>query len=124
MIGEIRKALTPFFDSKTHQKSMKSRPVLILAKADSGDFTVLPVSRVTRSENIDPHYDVKVDPMVYPDLNLRDVSYVRTHKQTTIHIAEIGDKIGDMKISYEDLYLEVLALREEYSAEVTHQALS
>ena len=123
MIGEIRKALTPFYDSKAQRKSIKSRPVLILAKADSSDFTVLPVSRVTKSENIDPHYDVKVDPAEYPDLNLQYISYIRTHKQMTIHVAEIGDKIGDMKISYEDLYLEVLARREEYSAEVTRQAL-
>ena len=123
MIGEIRKAITPFYDSLHNRQNFKVRPVLVLAKADSGDYTVLPVSRVTRRENLHPVYDVEVDPAVYPSLNLKAVSYIRTHKQTTIHVAEIGDVIGDLKNSYEDLYLEVLSKREQYSSEVASQAL-
>lgn len=102
---------------------MKSRPGLIIAKADSDDFVILPVSRVTDSRRIDPEYDVRVDPGIYPGLNLNAVSYVRTHKQTVVHRAEIGDLISDMKLTYEDLYLEVITKQSQFSEEVTKQAI-
>ena len=102
---------------------MKSRPGLIIAKADSDDFVILPVSRVTDSRRIDPEYDVRVDPGTYPGLNLNAVSYVRTHKQTVVHRAEIGDLISDMKLTYEDLYLEVITKQSQFSEEVTKQAI-
>ena len=123
MIGEIRKVLTPFYNARTHRLDIKSRPGLIIAQADSEDYVVLPVSRVTDSRKIDSVYDIKVDPAVYPVLSLTSVSYVRTHKQTVVHKAEIGDKISDMKSSCEDLYLEVLAKRAQFSEEITNQAM-
>lgn len=123
MIGEIRKVITPFYDRRTRRMSMKSRPGLIIAQADSDDFIILPVSTVSDQRRIDPNYDVKVDPAVYPMLSLNCVSYVRTHKQTVIHLAEIGDKISNMKTDYEDLFLEVLAKRDQFSAEITNQAI-
>lgn len=123
MIGEIRKVLTPFYNSRAHRLDVKSRPGLIIAQADSEDYIVLPVSRVTDSRKIDPVYDIRVDPAVYTVLNLTSVSYVRTHKQTVVHKAEIGNQISDMKSSCEDLYLEVLAKRAQFSEEITNQAM-
>ena len=122
-IGEIRKTITPFYDNVQGRMSTKSRPALVIAQADSDDYVVLPVSRITRQNNRDATYDVKVDPADYPLLNLNAVSYVRTHKQTVIHRAEIGDLIGDLKSNYEDLYLLILELRERFSKEITNQAL-
>lgn len=123
MIGEIRKTLTPYYDRKLRQMKIKSRPGLVIASADAGDYVVLPVSKVSDQRRIDPDYDIRVDPAAYPKLNLLCVSYVRTHKQTTIHCAEIGDKISDMRSEYEDLYLAILEKREEFSKEITRQAL-
>lgn len=123
MIGEIRKVLTPFYNNKTHRKEIKSRPGLIIAKADSEDFVFLPISKVSDYRRIDPDYDIKIDPAAYPVLNLNYVSYVRTHKQAVIHLASIGDKISDMKSDCEDLYLEVLAKRAQFSEEITNQAM-
>lgn len=123
MIGEIRKTLTPYYDRRSRQMKIKSRPGLVIAAADAGDYVVLPVSKVSDQRRIDPDYDIKVDPAVYPKLSLACVSYVRTHKQTTIHSAEIGDRISDMRAEYEDLYLDILNKREEFSKEITRQAL-
>jgi len=123
LIGEIRKILLPFYDIKMHRMSVKSRPALVIAKADKEDYVVLPVSRVTRQENRDPVYDIPVDPQAFPLLGLTACSYVRTHKQTIAHIREISDKIGDMKTDYEELYLSILQKREEFSAEITRQAI-
>lgn len=123
MIGEIRKLLTPFYNQRTHGMDMKTRPGLIIAKADSEDYVVLPISKISDSRRIDPVYDIKIDPAAYPMLSLNCVSYVRTHKQTVIHLAEIGDCISNMKTNYEDLFLEVLTKRDQFSAEVTNQAI-
>lgn len=121
--GEIRKILTPFYDSATHQKSVKSRPALVIARADFADTVVLPISSVSRRENLHPVYDIEIDPSVYPKLNLRKVSYVRTHKQTVIHSAEISDVISSIKDEYPELYLDILQKREMFSQDVTNQAL-
>lgn len=122
MIGEIRKTLTPFYDKKAHQNAFKARPALVIAKADNKDYVILPVSRVTKAENRDPVYDIPVDPAIYPELNLTSMSYIRTHKQTIVHIAELGDKIGDLKNNYPDLYDVVLTKREDFSVEISRQA--
>lgn len=125
MIGEIRKFRTQFYDIANHRQSFKVRPGLIIAAADSEDYVVLPVSKISDVRRRDPEYDVPIVPAQYPKLNLSSafVSYVRTHKQTVIHVAQIGDKISDAKEEYEDLYLNILEKRAKFSEEITKQAL-
>lgn len=123
MIGEIRKALTPFYDLRAQRMSFKSRPALLIAKADDFDYVALPVSSITRRENLNPTYDIEIDPAAYPNLNLRAVSYARTHKQTIVNAREIGGLISNMAKEYPDLYLSILEKREEFSKEVSKQAL-
>nr|DAN02350.1 MAG TPA: endoribonuclease [Caudoviricetes sp.] len=123
MIGEIRKIITSYFDIMQEKKLFKFRPALIIAKADANDYIVLPISRVTRKENLHPVYDIKIEPSRFPKLNLSSVSYVRTHKQTVVHIAEISTLYGSIKDCYEELYLEILEKREQFSQEITNQAL-
>ena len=124
MIGTIRKVSTPFYDVHAGQMRYKSRPGLIIAKADNSDYVVLPVSRVTRSENINPTYDIKIVPAEFPLSNLREKSYVRTHKQTTVNEAQILGEISDLKNTYEDLYLEILQKREEFNRIITDMAIA
>ena len=50
--------------------SFKKRPVLIVGKADDTDYIVLPISRVTKRENLDEYYDVLLNPDAVPKLNL------------------------------------------------------
>lgn len=123
MIGKIYKARTPFYDRQTHQTLYKARPALVLAKADADDYVVLPVSSISIKVNIDPVYDVEIDPAQYPKLNLKKVSYVRTHKQTIVHRADLHDEISDLKAEYEELYLKILEKRETFSDSITQQAL-
>ncbi len=123
MIGEIRKIITSFYDLKNNKMSFKSRPALIIAKADKKDYVVLPISTITIKDNLVLEYDIEIEPTKYPKLNLQKISYVRTHKQTIIHSAEIGDFIGDMKNNYEELFLEILEKREKFSKSITNQAL-
>lgn len=123
MIGEIRGILTPYYDLVQNKHSFKKRPALIIAQADASDYVVLPISRVTRKQNLDIVYDVLVDPAVYPLLNLTAISYIRTHKQTIVHFSEIGKIYGDLKSNYEELYIEILEKRELFSKLITDQAL-
>ncbi len=123
MIGEVWTALTPYFDVTLGKKSFKGRPILIVAKADAQDYVVLPISKISRQENVDPIYDIKIEPATYPATGLSYTSYIRTHKQTIIHAGEIGSKKGELKGPYEDLFLEVLAKREQFSDEITRQAI-
>ena len=51
------------------------------------------------------------------------VNYVRTHKVTTVHRAAIGYRLGDMKTSYLDLYLDVLAKFEDFNENLLINAL-
>lgn len=122
-IGEIRKTFTPYYDKVLKKQSIKSRPALIVGMADSSDYVVLPVSRVSIRSNLDPDYDIEVNPAKYPLLCLNAVSYIRTHKQTVIHAAEIGGAIGNLRNSYEDLYLTVIEKRDTFNRLLTNQAL-
>lgn len=123
MIGKLCKASTPFYDNVRKSMSYKNRPALILAKADADDYVILPVSSITRKQNIDPVYDIAIDPSMYPRLNLTKTSYVRTHKQTIVHRNSLVGVISDMRLEYEDLYLKILEKREQFSKEITEQAL-
>lgn len=123
MIGEIRVTKTPFFDKTNNKQSFKSRPALVIGQADSSDYVVLPVSRVTNPHNIDTTYDVLLDPVVYPALNLKKVSYVRTHKQTVIHDSNIDKLVSNLKMSYEDLYIEILAKMEDFQKTLLEKAV-
>lgn len=115
--------MTPYYDKVAKRQKIKFRPGLVIAAVDAGDYVVLPVSKVSDHRRIDADYDIRVDPAEYPKLNLVCVSYIRTHKQTTIYCANIGDVISDMRAEYGDLYLDILEKREDFSREITRQAL-
>jgi uncharacterized protein YifN (PemK superfamily) len=112
--GSVCISVTPFYDITTRTNGFKKRPVLVLAAADSGDFNVLPISRVTNSRNLDPSYDIQVDPLIYPNLKLTAKSYVRTHKQTVVNKSSLNE-ISNMKNEYPELYTEILDKLEEYN---------
>lgn len=124
MIGQIYSSVTPYYDVRTGRNSFKRRPVLIISGPQNNDYTVLPVSTVSRKENLDRDYDIEVEPSDYPKLNLNHTCYIRTHKQTTVHKASLVRKIADMKLEYEDLYLEILEKCEEFHKSVIDNALS
>lgn len=123
MIGKICKALTPFYDNQKNRMAIKGRPALVIAKADADDYVVLPISSITHKENIDPIYDIKIDPADFPRTKLAKISYVRTHKQTTIHRASLTSPISDLRTEYRELYEEIIQMRAQFSENITEQAL-
>ena len=108
---------------KVSWNSYKKRPVLILAGPRNNDYTVLPISTISNKANLDTDYDIEVKPSQYPLLNLNQVSYIRTHKQTTVHKASLTSEIGNLKNNYEELYLTVLEKLEDYNKQIMDSAL-
>lgn len=123
MIGKIYASVTPFYDSAKQTNSYKKRPVLIIGGPRNNDYTILPISTVTNKVNLDTDYDIEIDPVKYPKLNLNKMCYVRTHKQTTVHKASLTSQIGNMKDEYEDLYLHVMTKLEEFNNLILENAL-
>lgn len=124
MIGKICTSVVPFYDRKTKRMSYKGRPVLVLSDEHEGDYTVLPVSTVKDPACRDLEYDIPVKKSSYPNLNLKQDSYIRTHRQTTVHRGNITSTISDLRSEYEDLYLEVLEKLEQFNSELLSEALS
>ena len=63
LIGHIYSSKFQFYNIKTHQVEFKNRPVLIIGiEKDTGpcDLTVLPLSSVSKKENLLPKYDVEI----------------------------------------------------------------
>ncbi|MDY3744419.1 MAG: type II toxin-antitoxin system PemK/MazF family toxin [Dialister sp.] len=97
-----------YYNTKEHRLAWKSRPILIIGEPRNNDYTVLPVSTISRKENLDAEFDVEIDPAVYSALGLNKVSYVRTHKQLTVHYAKLGHFIGDLRSHYPELFEEIM----------------
>ena len=122
-VGMLCWSIFPYYDRKAQKKAFKKRPVLIIADQTNNDYTVLPVSTIKIKNNVDPEYDMGVDPTKYPKLGLKQFSYIRTHKQTPVHKAEITSVIGDMKSDYEDLWLEIITKMEVWNRKIVDNAL-
>lgn len=123
MIGSIYSSVIPFYDSVKHVNAYKKRPVLIIGGPRNNDYTVLPISTISNKENLDGDYDIEVKPTEFPLLNLNKISYIRTHKQTTVHKASLTTQISNMKDNYESLYLEVLDKLNDFNAKIMDNAL-
>lgn len=122
MIGKAYWATFKYYDISRNKMAFKKRPVLIIGQADARDYVVLPISRVTKKENLDSHYDFKIQVADYPSLSLKATSYIRTHKQAIANEGEFADCIADFKEEYSDAYLSVLALVEEFQKELISKA--
>lgn len=123
MIGKIYWSVFPFYDSRKGCNGFKKRPVLILSGPRNNDYTVLPISSVTKKHNLDPDYVLELDTTKYPKLKLAKNCYIRTHKQTIVHQASLTSQISDLKNDYPDLYLEVISLFEKFEKEVINAAI-
>jgi len=123
VIGKLCTIKTPYYDTTTKAMSFKARPALVIGKADTNEFVILPVSSVTDRSKLDPSYDIKIGPLSQPLLNLAHECYVRTHKQTVAHSASVVKTIGDMKTDYPDLYADVLCKVEEFQSRLIDEAI-
>ena len=123
MIGKIYWSVFPYYNSKTGKRDFKKRPVLVISGPRNNDYTVLPISSVSIKNNLDPEYDVEINPANYPSLGLTKICYIRTHKQSVVHQASLTSKLGDLKEDYQELYLKVLLKLEEFNKDVLNNSL-
>jgi hypothetical protein len=103
--------------------AFKNRPVLIVGKADSSDYVILPISRVTNQSNLDSYYDIAINPGDVPQMNLKQRSYIRAHKQSVVHLGELTKEIVDFRKEYQDIYIDVILKMEEFQKNLIISAL-
>lgn len=126
MIGTVCISAFKYYDSAKHRMAFKGRPVLVIGQADNSDYVVLPISRVTKRENLDAHYDYEMKPQTYAGsaLQLSAVSYVRTHKQSVLNEAEITKQVMNLKQDFPEVYEEIIDLVEEFQKNLITNARS
>ena len=124
MIGTVCISAFKYYDSAKQKMLFKGRPVLVIGRADSSDYVVLPISRVTKRENLDAHYDYEMKPETYARsaLQLSAVSYVRTHKQAVLNEGEITKQIFNLKQEFPEEYAEIIDLVEEFQRNLINNA--
>ncbi|AYW50780.1 hypothetical protein C7H83_10030 [Tetragenococcus halophilus] len=108
LIGQIKTSRFPYYNSKKGKMDFKSRPILIIGvekEVGPCDLTILPVSSITNQKNIIFDYDIKLDINKYPLLSLKNTSYCRTSKVSTVSSHEVGVRtICNLKNTYPDIY--------------------
>ena len=109
MIGKVYLSQVDFYDVRIKAMGRKARPVLIVGGPYENDYIVLPISTISRRENLNPHYDLPISPQERMTLNLTRECFIRTHKQMTVHRAALIKELGDMKQFIPELYLKTLA---------------
>ena len=120
MIGKIVKCLTQYYDARLQRISIKSRPALVLKSPEDDDYVVLPISTIPNRTNVNPVYDIEIDPSKFSRINLTRLSYVRTHRMISIPMQQIDTSIiiGDLKLDYEELFLEIVEKVEQFHNEI------
>lgn len=124
MIGKICISAFKYYDSAKHRMAFKGRPVLIIGQADAGDYVALPISRVTKRENLDEHFDYEMKPEDYAEsaLQLSEVSFIRTHKQAVLNAGDITKEVIDLKAEFPDVFTQVIDLVEEFQKKMISDA--
>lgn len=56
-------------------------------------------------------------------MNLIQRSYIRTHKQSVVHLGELTKEIVDFRNEYEDIYFDVISKMEEFQKNLILNAL-
>lgn len=125
MIGKIYRSITLYYDSRIKKTTTKSRPVLILSTPRNNDYTILPISTITKKQNLDFEYDVELNPDELTNLKLNKISYVRTHKRIYIHSADLdlSKDLGDIKTCYPELYKDIIERMEKYNSVIKEECL-
>lgn len=124
MIGKAYVCTFPFYDMKQGKMSYKNRPVLIIGKADLSDYVVLPISRVTQRHRLVPEYDLEITANLFPRMNMKQTSYIRTHKQQIANSAELSYEIADFRKEYPETFSIVLKKVEQFQSQMLQDARS
>lgn len=123
LIGKAYVSVFKFYNNKTKKMDFKKRPLLIVGKADATDYVVLPISRVTNKNNLNLDYDIPIEPEEFPLMNLKQISYVRTNKSSTVNCCELVKEIIDFRENYPDKYLDIMIKMEEFQKNIIDNAI-
>lgn len=118
MIGKVFLTMIDFYNTKSGRTERKIRPVLIVGGPNENDYTVLPISTITRRENVNCYYDIPVPAQDRAALSLNRECFIRTHKQLTVHQGSLIREIGDMRNDAPDLYIDAICKMDEFQKSI------
>jgi uncharacterized protein YifN (PemK superfamily) len=126
-IGKVYPSYFVYYNAKQKKERIKSRPVLIIAEPigqKDTEYTVLPISTVSRSEFYNQDYDVKLSAKTLTKAAIEKDCYVRTQKRTTIYKSNIDFKkcVVDLKREYPQIYKEILQKMTAFDQMITKTA--
>lgn len=117
-IGKIYPTYMQYFCRIEKRELKKSRPVLIIQEPSALDmeYTVLPISTVSKKQFFHPLFDIPLHPSLYPKLFVNRVCYIRSHKQTLVYRNSIDFKhcFGDLIQDYPCLFEDVIQAMKQY----------
>ncbi|NCE63752.1 hypothetical protein D1159_03955 [Pseudoflavonifractor sp. 524-17] len=114
MIGKIYLTRVDFYNSRTGRTEQKTRPVLSVGGPNEDDYTILPISTISRRENVNYYYDIPISEQARAALSLDRECFIRMHKQMTAHRGSLIREIGDMRSDVPDLYINAIEKMEEF----------
>lgn len=123
MIGKVCLTRVDFYNAGTGRTERKTRLVLVVGGPSEDDYTVLPISTITRRENVNPYYDILISEQDRATLSLQRECFIRTHKQMAAHRGSIIKKIGDMRNDAPDLYIGAIEKMEEFQKNIVNHSI-
>lgn len=123
LVGKICDSTYAYFDKREQKYKYKLRPVLVVGIEKDQlpcDITVLPVSKISRVENLNEEYDYPLTNGNHGLLRLKnDPSYVRVHKISTIHSKDLSFKTDhQLNILYPEAYASIKRKLNDFAAKL------
>ena len=123
LVGKICNSTYSYFDVREQKYKYKLRPVLIVGTEKDRlpcDITVLPVSKISRAENISVEYDYPLTKINHGLLRLKnDPSYIRIHKISTIHSKDLSFQTDhQLNILYPETYANIKGKLNDFVAKL------
>lgn len=125
LIGKMCDSRYAYFDPRTQSYKYKLRPVLIIGVEREKlpcDITVFPISKISKSENINKEYDYPITQENHKKIKLKyDPSYVRIHKISTIHSNDLSFDYTNYNLSeeYPETMSEILKKYKDFTSSIT-----
>lgn len=123
MIGKVCLSVVDFYDVQCGATRRKTRPVLVIGGPSENDYSVLPISTITRQANRNPSYDIPILPPALEALHLNRPCFIRTHKQMPLHRGALLKEIGDMRQDAPELYREAVTRMAAYQRELVRRSM-
>lgn len=123
-VGDICISVFEYYDELNNKMSYKARPVLVIGKPDSDDYTILPISTVSKRKYVNKKYDIFIDSILHEELGLNKDCYIRTNKQSYVHRKLITKIVSSLKTHDPAMFYDALMRTRSYNTRIISDGLN